>query len=171
MKAFLPAAIVLSLLAGCSTNEVSNQRHGSVSNVQPPVSQASVPMSQSIAFSQTQSAPSVQTPTSMPTAQWINLGNNGAVNVSYQATASTGQNHHYWMRLDFNQVLADGTRTQFMLQAPQCSQGIYYTRSFISLNSSGQIISQGISDDMAVSTVVDPDSLAGDAFRIACSTH
>jgi hypothetical protein len=163
MRGILTAAIALSLLAGCSANKVSNQAGGSLPEVQPPVSQASAPMSQSVAF--------VQTPTPMPTAQWINLGNNGVVSVSYQATASTGQDHHYWMRVGFNQALADGTRTQLMLQAPQCSQGIYYTRYLINLDSSGQIIRQGMPDDMAISTTVDPDSLAGNAYRIACSTR
>jgi hypothetical protein len=163
MKGVAIAAIALSLLAGCSSNKVSSHAGGLVPEVQSPVSQAAAPMSQSVAF--------VQTPTPMPTAQWINLGNNGVVNLSYQATASTSQDHHYWVKVDFKQVLPDGTHTQFMLQAPQCSQGIYYTRYLINLSSSGQVIRQGMPDDMAISTTADPDSLAGDAFRIACSTH
>lgn len=170
MRRLITTAIALSLLAGCSDSRVGSQAGGLVSEVQSPVSQASTPKSQSIAFNRPQSAPSVQTPTLMLTAQWINLGNNGVVNISYQATASTGQDHHYWMRVDFNQALADGTHSQFMLQVPQCSQGIYYTRYLVTLNSSEQIVSQGILDDMAVPTVVDPESLAGEAFRIACST-
>ncbi|MCA1993094.1 MAG: hypothetical protein LDL41_13810 [Coleofasciculus sp. S288] len=106
-----------------------------------------------------------------PTGQWLDTGNNGVVQLHFQPVQSDGRTAQFWVRIEFNQPLQTGDRTQVMFQDANCTQGIYYTRYLARFDSEGQSLSEGVPPDANTPVTVEPDSLAGTAFQLTCNSR
>ncbi len=134
---------------------------------QPPTVQAPVAASPQTNSSTTPAS----IPIPSPTAQWIDAGNNGVASVQFQPVKSDGNKAQFWMRVVFNEVSPLGDRIQVMFQDADCQQGTYFSRYLARFDANQQLLSEGVPADANQPVVVQPDSPAGVAFKLSCTSR